>query len=392
MNKGRMTFRFDEVERNTERNNNLTDAGKPMERIVKSEQEVQLGNDIMTYPRLSVVPEPLEGWGDPFSKNDAWDDMMNQRQQNIDFREDEYVDIDDMEVRLEDRVSSDTDKQHSEYHTRRPTSLWKIFGTVTAAVMTGALFGFVVLSFIDVGSIFPKDSINNSNIESVSATNMLPVETESSRTMIAVNLEPQTYYMLQYGVFSNAERVGVAKQELEQIGLAAGDDPDQENRVYAGISTDREQAKLLSNQLKAQGVELYVREITLPSASELYFAGDTESLSSYFTVSTNLISSLSAHSSSLLGIERPTPISNSETVALTEMHRKWTESIKTLQSGLGPEAVAVGKQMELAMNSALTSVVEYNKNTSKGHLWEIQSYMMKYIMGQKQIIEMMMNS
>jgi stage II sporulation protein B len=387
MDKGRMTFRFDETERNTEWKKNIPNVEKITECLVESEL-----NDLETdvnYPRLTVVPEPLEGWGDPFSKNDVWEEMMINRHQRVDISESQKDVLYGLEVPIEDKISSELNNSYSEYRTHRPTSLWKIFGTVTAAVVTGALFGFVVLTFIDVGSIFPKDSSNITDTKSIPIASMVPTTNEEIIPVVTVAIEPQTYYMLQYGVFSDSERVEVAKQELEKIGLAAGDDPDQENRVYAGISTDREQAKLLSNQLKTQGVELYVRDITLPSTTKLTFAGDAQSLSDYFTISANLISSLSNHSSSLLGMERPIPISDSDTVALTELHRVWTESIKTLQAGLTPEAVTIGKQMELAMNSALSSVMEYNKNTSKGHLWEIQSNMMQYMMGQKKILEMM---
>lgn len=388
MNKGRMTFRFDEGERRLERDEEPLKADKPLERIVDSESTDE--SRTMGYPKLVVVPDPMDGWGDPFSKNEAWEEMMTTtRHQRVDLREDVYDEIRDKEVPHEGNMESDLDQHYAEYRPRRPTSLWKIFGTVTAAVVTGALFGFVVLSFFDVGSIIPSDAQNSTAIESIPASSNMPVGTEGQIPAVAVTIEPQTYYMLQYGVFSNAERVDMAKQELQKIGLAAGDDPDLGYRVYAGISTDREQAKLLSNQLKTQGVELYVREITLPSANELSFTGDAESLTRYFTVSTDLISSLSTHSASLLGMESPIPLSDSEMVVLTELHRVWTESIKSLQAGLSPEAVAVGKQMEQTMNSALSSVTEYNRNTSKGHLWEIQSYMMQYMMGQKQIIDIM---
>lgn len=392
MNKGRMTFRFGEVEGHMERNEEQLNVEKPLKKIVGSELLTDESRNI-EYPRLAIVPEPMDGWGDPFSKNEAWEELMTTGHPRVDLREDVNEDPSAKEVTNERNIGPDIDQNYAaEYRPRRPTSLWKVFGTVTAAIVTGALFGFVVLSLFDVGSIFPKDSQNSTSIESMPVSSDMPVETEGQLPLVAVTIEPQTYYMLQYGVFSNEERVDMAKQELQKIGLAAGADPDLGYRVYAGISTDREQAKLLSNQLKTQGVELYIREITLPSANELSFKGDSESLSRYFTVSTDLISSLSTQSASLLGMDRPTPLDESEMTVLTELHRVWTESIKTLQAGLSPEAVVVEKQMEQTMNSALSSVTEYNKNTSKGHLWEIQSYMMEYMLGQKQIINIMKNN
>lgn len=88
-----------------------------------------------------------------------------------------------------------------------------------------------------------------------------------------------TYYALQYGVFSSPERAEQAKLELTQAGIGAGSDPEDGNRVYAGISADREEAKLLSTRLKSQGVELYVKEIVNPEVNPAIFGNKQEDAS-----------------------------------------------------------------------------------------------------------------
>lgn len=79
-----------------------------------------------------------------------------------------------------------------------------------------------------------------------------PAGSEAARIQVAV--AAQSYYLLQYGVFSTPDGAAQAQQELLTAGLAAGLDPSEGNRVYAGISPDREQAKLLSSGLKNQGL------------------------------------------------------------------------------------------------------------------------------------------
>ncbi|WP_052675734.1 SPOR domain-containing protein [Paenibacillus sp. IHBB 10380] len=396
MNKAKMTFRFDEGKR-------LPDLyeDRELELIQGKEQFSNEAPKKHTSSHITVLPESMEGWGDPFSKRDNWEEMLthgNLEQLN-DSKEEKSDTLYESNSLYESNFQpSEVEKESSnkEYYgihrPRRPTSLWKVFGTVTAAVVTGGLFGFVVLSFFDMGNIMEQDArpVSTQQSEIISS----PDQAGEAEQMMVVkaDVEPQTYYMLQYGVFSSVDRVEQAKKELLGIGLAAGNDPDQENRVYAGVSLDREQAKLLSNQLKTQGVELYVREIQLPSATELAFSGDSESVSRYYSVSSALISSLSHISATRLGIERPTALSSDETNELTKLHQQWIESMKTLQSGITPEGNVIGKQMEQSMNSALSSVTEYNKNSSKGHLWEIQSNMMQYIMGQKQLIDMIKTS
>lgn len=384
-----MTFRFDEGKR---RSDLFEDRGAEM---LKEEKQHPLEvPKKRTSSHITVIPESIEGWGDPFSKKDNWEEMMSHdnRDPLYHSKEEEYDPLYEFNSLHEaNSQSREVEKEHSnkEYYgvnrPRRPTSLWKVFGTVTAAVVTGGLFGYVVLSFFDVGNIMGQDAqtVSTQKSEIISS----PKQAGIGEQTVKVDVVPQTYYMLQYGVFSSVDRVEQAKKELQGIGLAAGNDPDQENRVYAGVSPDREQAKLLSNQLKTQGVELYVREIQLPSATELTFGGDSESVSQYYSVSSALISSLSNISATRLGIERPTVLSSEETNELTKLHQQWIESMKTFQSGITPEANVLSKQMEQSMNSALSSLTEYNKNTSKGHLWEIQSNMMQYIMGQKQLID-----
>lgn len=133
-------------------------------------------------------------------------------------------------------------------------------------------------------------------------TSGLPVTgtDDTGKNTIPVQVAAQSYYLLQYGVFSTPAGAEQARQELLDAGLAAGLDPADGNRVYAGMSSDREQAKLLSSGLKNQGIELYVREVELPGVERLGFAGNAEAVNSYFAVSGQLLSELSSQSASLL--------------------------------------------------------------------------------------------
>lgn len=157
--------------------------------------------------------------------------------------------------------------------------------------------------------------------------------------------------------------------------------------MYAGISPDREQAKLLSNQLKAEGVELYVREIALPNIESAVFAGEEQTLTDYFTISGQLVAELSKLSASLLGKQEAGAVAPVNMTAITNLHQQWIQSMKLLSAGLGPETGAVLPAMEQSMNSSITALSEYNKNQSKGHLWEIQTGMMNYVMGQKKLLD-----
>ncbi|MFF3924955.1 SPOR domain-containing protein [Paenibacillus lactis] len=288
---------------------------------------------------------------------------------------------------------------YSYYRTKRTTSFWKMAAAVSAAVITGLMFGYMVLTMFNGGG----GGSNNGDISTPGTGSKTVIENEAGtgtgestgapapsgqQPASAVEIPGSTFYMLQYGVFSTPERVEQAKSELLAAGIAAGGDPNEENRVYAGISPDREQAKLLSNQLKAEGVELYVREISLPQAEPRVYSGEAKTLTDYFTVSGQLVSELSALSASLLGQqEGGGPAAAEAMKSVTNLHQQWIQSVKQLSEGLGPESLAVLPMMEQSMNGSVMALSEYIKNQSKGHLWEIQTGMMNYIMGQKKLLD-----
>ncbi|KOR88200.1 SPOR domain-containing protein [Paenibacillus solani] len=340
-----------------------------------------------------------DGWlsGDASVQEDIYYDA---REEHYDLHPDLHRESVDMEVNdnrwshgYESDLYESPADDHSYYRSRKPTSLWKMILSVSAAVITGLLFGYMMLSMFNGENASEKPAAEQ--VESQIAGN--PAKDDSFGGMEStltpdliesgVHVPGQLFYMLQYGVFSTSERAAQARVELEQSGIAAGGDLDEENRVYAGISPDREQAKLLSNQLMAEGVELYVKEITLPGIESAAFAGEGQTLSDYFTVSGQLVSELSTLSVSLLGMQQTESVTPQIMNTITNLHQQWIQIWPLLSAGLGPESETVLPEMEQSMNSSITALFEYNKNQSKGHLWEIQTGMMNYVMGQKKLLE-----
>lgn len=323
--------------------------------------------------------------------------QMNEWKQNQDDFYDTHVPFEE-DDRHQAYMSSEqiTSKDdYGYYRSRKPNSVWKLAGSITGAVVTGLLFGTVVLSMFN-GEDTDKDLSTvetNNQLSEVMIPGSGAVQEDGQRedgavaASVAVSIPQQTFYMLQYGVFSSAERAEQAKGELSQSGLAAYGDTSEENRVYAGVSPDREQAKLLSSQLKGEGVELYVREITLPGAQSAVYAGEGAALDIFFEVSGELTAKLSSLSASLLGLEAPGAVDAETMKTITGLHLQWTEAVKLISAGMGQETGDDLKLMEQEMSGAMTALTEYNKNRSKGHLWEIQAGMMNYIMSQRKLVE-----
>ncbi|MBO3285902.1 SPOR domain-containing protein [Paenibacillus sp. FSL M8-0228] len=402
MNKTKMTFRFDQQLPETSREDKLqvlpyknesitneqretdnphkgTERNRGMEKNTATTQESKINepedrNKRISSRRFAPTLRVQEGWDDPFGRSAAsWSDA---------------------EV-LPDSLEEDEEAYHSgqEYRRRPPNpSRWKLVGSVASALVTGGMFGYIMLLLFNGGGMVPgsdpsveeavpvfKESVG---VDAISAKeNSVPV------TVIEAQVPPQTYYLLQYGVFSTPERALQAKEELLKAGIAAGGDTEDQNRVYAGISPDREQAKLLSNQLKTQGVELYVRELELPGFEKAAYGGEGDKLTSFFQLSSSLVGKLSGLSSNLLGEGGPNTVPASDMKELNDLHQQWTQNITVLPSGLPKEAVASATSLEKAMNSAISALGEYNKNTAKEHIWEIQSSMMEYVLREREFIQ-----
>ncbi|MFC9711718.1 SPOR domain-containing protein [Paenibacillus sp. NPDC056933] len=277
------------------------------------------------------------------------------------------------------------DSENYSYKRNRPPRGWKMIGSVTGALVTGALFGMVILSFfnretaVDPGSKLPEN-------QAVSAvTGQQGVAGSGQQAQEATT--GGSYYALQYGVFSSPERAEQAKVELSQAGIATGSDPEDGNRVYAGISADREEAKLLSSRLKAEGVELYVKEIVNPEVNPAVFGGKAEDVQRFFTSGSALIEQLSTLSIQQLGQAVPAAVSSETMNALQNQHQLWLTGLNSISPGLSTDVQPYVSAMEKAMNSAVNALAEYNKNPANVHMWSVQSDLMEYVLQQKKWLE-----
>lgn len=273
----------------------------------------------------------------------------------------------------------DGDDTGGYYTTRRSSSWWKFPASVAGAIAIGLMLGYAALNYFS-GSTGTSGNASSPDtaVEQRAAGDL------SGPSAVPVQVAARTYYLLQYGVFSTPQGAEQAKSELEAAGLAAGLSPDNDNRVYAGLSPDREQAKLLGERLKAQGIEPYLKEVTLPAESALRFNGDGEAVSRYFEASGRLLGELSSVSASLLSGSNGADISG-----ISDLHLQWSEALKSLEAGLPAEAQSAAKDLEKSVSQGVAAVNEYGKSRADGLLWEVQSSMLDMLSGEKKLLAAM---
>ncbi|MBD2870456.1 SPOR domain-containing protein [Paenibacillus arenilitoris] len=295
-------------------------------------------------------------------------------------------------------------------------SWFNVFLSVAGALATGALFGYLLLSLFTGASIWPGGSGSEPSAEPASE-NAISGDTPSGvpaspntnkggeegppaasggksgegadRQAETVSLSglDQTYYMLQFGVFSNTEGRDAAIAQLTGKGLAAaaltgsGD-----YRVYAGMAGDRGKAEAVRAQLSE--LELYIKEVSVAAPGELPYGGEEAEAQSFFGQTAELVRTLDELA--LAQLEQPSlsPVGEAAAKAWQEAHRKWTESAEAMRIGVTDET---GKgyleKIVQSMNKAAESMTMYNKETSRAALWSVQSELMKAVLAQKEWFE-----
>ncbi|WP_017692608.1 SPOR domain-containing protein [Paenibacillus sp. PAMC 26794] len=403
MSNARMTFRFGDHESDKPENKGIS-ASSPLVTLSEELSHNQTLTPKRTDTTPAWTPEDISGdWGETVLTSSTVPEPDQRVSQDSSLDEVHYLGsrsgygyhnhTDDPEEERRDLSNTHDDQGHDwladsenySYKRNRPPRGWKMIGSVTGALVTGALFGMVILSFFNKeGAVKPSDLLPANQAVSTVTGQEGAAGTEQQVQTVATG---STYYALQYGVFSSPERAEQAKLELAQAGIAAGSDPEDGNRVYAGISADREEAKLLSSRLKAQGVELYVKEIVNPEINPAIFGGKQEDVQLFFTNSSALVEQLSTLSIQQLGQSAPAAVSTETMTAIQNKHQSWLTGLNSLTPGLTADVQPIIGGMEKSMNNAITAIAEYNKNPDDVHMWSVQSDLMEYVLQQKKWLE-----
>ncbi|OMF31662.1 hypothetical protein BK133_15640 [Paenibacillus sp. FSL H8-0548] len=315
----------------------------------------------------------------------------------------------------EESVYDETRRSKAQYsrmtHKKGTPSWLNVFLSVAAALATGAFFGYLLLSLFTGASLWPSRATDNSltqpeNMNAISGavngnTNVdtsngseekgtddaNAAKPDSNTAMASIKGLDQTYYMLQYGVFSNTEGRDAALAQLAQKGLAgAGLSGAADYRVYAGVANDKSSAQTIRALLPE--LDLYVKEINLVAPKEIPFSGDQSAAQAFFDQTALLVQMLDELTFAQL--EQPTMSSLSESAAASwqGQYQKWTENAAAMRIGIVDEkGKAYLDKVSQAINTAAKSLIEYDKKPSRTHLWSTQMGTMEAILTQNEWFE-----
>ncbi|GGD54568.1 SPOR domain-containing protein [Paenibacillus nasutitermitis] len=301
-------------------------------------------------------------------------------------------------------------------HGRNP-SWYKVFASVAGAVVTGALFGYFVLALFtgevpsgpDTGTkaVLPASGATNgskgtdvnadvpaagksatgttdqpSGSSNGAKTGSAPAKTEGTAAAGAAKIKADipavSYFMLQYGVFSNQEGMDEAVKGLTAQGLAATTyESGEDYRVYVGMASERGEATELGKSMT--GMEVYVKQIDRPGLSAIPYTGDSAEIVSFFKQTDELIRLMNAAT-----LEKLNKSSKSTSADWENLHQKWIKTAAAAEQGM------TDKQQKTALlkviqqvNKAAVAYGEYAKKPSDAHLWSIQNTLMEAVFIQK---------
>jgi stage II sporulation protein B len=289
---------------------------------------------------------------------------------------------------------------------RRPpgSGLFKLIATVSAAVITGLLFGWLALSLFTEGTVpglpnlsepASKSSTGEGAYDAPPSTSPQNSETAAGtgganggkepaaaeNGLLEVNLPARTYFVLQNGIFSTPEGAQSAQAALENLGFASASEQRERIHVYAGLAATRADANALKLKLEQSDAEVFVKEYSIPAVRHIQWEGEaSDGAAGYFHSADELVGLIARLTAVRIDSGEPMPFDDQTIGKIAEHHRAWSASAAAAASGLQAEDLETLKRMDNAVNTAVMLMAEYNRNPSVSYLWQAQAAITQYVL------------
>ncbi|MDQ0061278.1 SPOR domain-containing protein [Paenibacillus harenae] len=285
-----------------------------------------------------------------------------------------------------------------------PPSWLNVFLSVAGALATGALFGYLLLSLFTGEPVLPggekpsednKPSAIDTAVDGPATGGEGTVQPDPDATAsdgrgtvtegptAALTGLDQTYYLLQFGVFSNTEGRDAALEQLRGKGLAAAALTTKDDyRVYAGLAGNKDQATALRSTMP--DTDLFVKEIAIAAPSKIPFEGDAAAAQQFFERTREVVQMLDDLALAQLELPSLSPLSDAASEAWEKAYQQWKQSAPAMQEGTkSAEYKAFLDNIIVSVDNAAKALLQYDKKPSAAHLWSAQSSLMEAVITQK---------
>ncbi|MBA4496151.1 hypothetical protein ACFO25_11945 [Paenactinomyces guangxiensis] len=276
------------------------------------------------------------------------------------------------------------------FQKRKPsgTNMLQLVLSIGGAILIGTVMGFSVLQLF-----FSDRSVHST----YSIDNHLPHATEAkkkgdsappSTTAAGLTLPPLKVVMMQAGNFSEKGGAEKTVHDYRTRGLAAVMSQKAPYRIFLGIGLNRDDALKLSAIYQQQDVHVYLKELNIQGKPDSLQDETVAQLSSMIQTGHRLLEQLGKLS--VLHIDNDsnkTPSSFSFNQELTAQYRKFVTESQTVESALPEKARESLSDMISAMDLAIQSGQEAEKNPSQALLWQIQEGLLRYATSYEQFVQ-----
>ncbi|MCR8644150.1 hypothetical protein NV379_15965 [Paenibacillus sp. N1-5-1-14] len=303
---------------------------------------------------------------------------------------------------------------HTTYRKRPPMQWWKVAGAVAGAVVTGAAFGFFILTMLmgdgsktdtngtdaiptmgQVSTITPNPVtvLNPSDTGSGSqgavkagdtaAGKVAPPASKSGVATVPVKIDARSYMLMQHGIFSSSASLQADVDTLKGKGLLPATEVGDKSTVYAGITMTKAESQRLSKVFKEKKIDVYAKPLDLPALTHMKWTGaKPDQVGTMLNTGSKLMATLSGIILPHMEETRLTAIDQATIQALKNAEQSWLTAASMLQDG-GNASMAHIQNMTKSLTAAVTAIVDYSAKPGTTQLWQAQSAMMQYVLAEK---------
>ncbi|MHA7962529.1 hypothetical protein ACX93W_00185 [Paenibacillus sp. CAU 1782] len=311
---------------------------------------------------------------------------------------------------------------------RTATPSWlKVVFSVAGALLTGALFGYLLLALFigphllpgvdkEPGAVPANAAVDPGGSESPGGTGggnngaatdngvaggvgspgteAQPAggnsgETAAGTPMVSLGDVSASYTFLQFGVFSQVEGRDAALAELKGKQLpAVSYNSGKDLRVFAGIANGNAMAESLVKRLP--DLLLYKKEMELVAPDHMPFAGKEEDAGLFFARSNELLAMWCSLTEAQLEQSSLSPLGSSAAAAWKEKLELWQQSASAMKEGLtSGDGINYFNGMSEGIQQASDALSQYDKKPEEAALRKLQEGMLKTVLSQKEWFESM---
>lgn len=286
------------------------------------------------------------------------------------------------------------------------TSWLKVTASVAGAIATGVGCGFLVLSLFTGtpdwlkfgGSETPSQQVSAPSTTTTTTTkpgttSTLPADkavtagSTSTIGTVAVTIPARTYSMLQIGAFGSQAGAEAAQAELKKKGIPTTVEAADQYIVYAGLALKKEDATAMAQSLKGKA-DTYVKAVERKEITRFKWNGKSpETVTSYFTQGDKLLQSIQGLTALHMKETTPTALDKTSMTSVKSTLAAWVALQPAVQEGASEEMKVQLKKMDSAMNLAVKALDDYNAKPSADQLWNAQAALSQYVIAEKVVLK-----